>query len=160
MLAANQFKIKSNYPKSRAKTYEIGRTTSAMSMERLDISQNGNVIASKISNNEKAISGIRMKSSESIHNFRECKKMEFGDELYELACIIFAIPPTQASLERNFSALKYMFTDNRYNLAGDLLESLLLVHLNRNYFLVIMAKDIEILENDEKKIIWQFEFSF
>lgn len=62
-------------------------------------------LVNAISEYERSIMGFRMKSSESIHLFWESKKKEFGQELYELACIVFAIPPTQASVERDFSAL-------------------------------------------------------
>lgn len=85
----------------------------------------------------------RMKSSESVWSFWEKSKEEFGPEIYELASIIHSIPPTQASVERNFSALKFMFTDCRYNLAQDLLESLLLIHLNQDMYESVKIAEIE-----------------
>lgn len=88
----------------------------------------------------------RMKSSESIWSFWEKSKEEFGLELYELASIVHSIPPTQASVERNFSALKFMLTDRRYNLSEDLLESLLLIHLNRDIYELVKQAEIEKLK--------------
>lgn len=88
----------------------------------------------------------RMKSSESIWPFWEKFKEEFGPELYELAAIIHSIPPTQASVERNFSALKFMLTDRRYNLAEDLLECLLIIHLNRDMYESVRNVEIEKLK--------------
>lgn len=108
----------------------------------VDVLRDKSDIAIAIVHYERQISGVRVKSSESIHTFWETNKKEFGTELYELACVIFAIPPTQSSVERNFSALRYMFTDHRWNLAEDLLESLLIIHLNPNYFLT--AKELEL----------------
>lgn len=76
-----------------------------------DNSNDKSLIIDAISKYELSISGLRMKSCESVHAFWENKKSEFG-MLHEIASIVFAIPPTQASVERNFSALKYMLTDN------------------------------------------------
>lgn len=86
---------------------------------------------------------IRMKSSENIHAFWEKNKEEYGFELYEIASVIFAVPPTQTSVERTFSALKFMLTDKRYNLNQDLLECMLLIHLNRDIYYRVKAKEIE-----------------
>lgn len=107
-------------------------------------------IIDAISRYEKSVLGLRMKSSESIHSFWETKREEFGSELYEIACIVFAIPPTQASVERDFSALKYMFTDKRYNLRPDLLESLLMIHLNRIFFAQVQTTAIENMQKENR----------
>lgn len=105
-------------------------------------SNDKSLIINAISKYELSISGLRMKSSDSVHTFWENKKTEFI-VLHEIASIVFAIPPTQASVERNFSALKYMLTDRRYNLKPELLESLLLIHLNREYFAKVQTIEIE-----------------
>lgn len=84
----------------------------------------------------------RAKSSESVHNYWEKNKLSFGTPLYELSSIIFAIPPTQASVERCFSALKFMLTDRRYNLAEELLESLLTIHLNQDEFYLVRDAEL------------------
>lgn len=102
---------------------------------------NKSMIINAITKYETSISGFRMKSGESIHAFWESKKTEFG-VLYEIASIVFAIPPTQASVERDFSALKYMLTDKRYNLKPELLESLLLIHLNSGFFYQVQSTEI------------------
>lgn len=107
-----------------------------------DNSNDKSLIVNAISKYELSISGLRMKSSDSIHAFWETKRTEFG-VLYEIASIVFAIPPTQASVERDFSALKYMLTDRRYNLKQELLESLLLIHLNREFFVQVQDTDIQ-----------------
>lgn len=99
------------------------------------------IIAVALSNYENS-TVHRMKSSESVCTFWEKSKEEFGPELYELASIIHSIPPTQASVERNFSALKFMLTDRRYNLAEDLLESLLLIHLNRDVYELVKVLSV------------------
>lgn len=111
----------------------------ASATERCDKS----VIVDSIDKYESSVIGFRMSSSESIHQYWENKKDAFGSELYEIASVVFAVPPTQASVERDFSALKFIFTDYRYNLKQDLLEFLLLIHLNKDFFNLVKADDIE-----------------
>lgn len=43
-----------------------------------------------------------------------------------------AIPPTQASVERTFSALALVLTSHRTNLGDEILENILLVRLNHD----------------------------
>lgn len=107
-----------------------------------DNSHEKNAIVNSISKYEASIQGLRLKSSDSVHDFWESRKSEFG-VLYHIASIVFAIPPTQASVERNFSGLKYMLTDKRYNLKAELLEALLLIHLNREDFNKVQENEIE-----------------
>lgn len=120
----------------------LGLQTASTSSS-IDGSCDKNSIKNAIAMYERSVSGFRMRSAESIHTFWETKREEFGDELYQIASIIFAIPPTQASVERDFSALKYMLTDRRYNLNQELLESLLLIHLNRDFFIQVRTTEIE-----------------
>lgn len=112
-------------------------------IDRSNFTQDKNKIAVAISKYERYVSGIRVKSSESIASFWETNKQNFGYELYEIASVIFAVPPTQASVERDFSALKFIFTDFRWNLAEDLLESLLIIHLNPDFYKLIKESEIE-----------------
>lgn len=112
------------------------------SPNQADFSMGKTDIAEAVNRYEQFVSGTRMKSSESVHGFWEKHKSTFGLELYEIASIIFAIPPTQSSVERYFSALKYLFNDHRYNLAEDLLESCLLVHLNPEIFEIVKQQNI------------------
>jgi hAT family C-terminal dimerisation region len=58
------------------------------------------------------------------------KKRYTHPEMYGLSQLAFAVPPTQVSVERAFSALRLILTYLRYNLAPQLLEDLLLVKLN------------------------------
>lgn len=122
----------------------IGQSFS--SMDHSNFSRNESNISAALYKYEECISGARVKSSESVHHFWENNKTEYGSELYEIACIIFAIPPTQASVERCFSALKFLFTEYRCNLAEDLLESLMLSHLNPEFYYLVKELDIAKLE--------------
>lgn len=53
-------------------------------------------------------------------------------ELYKISQIIFAIPPTQSSVERTFSALRIILTSYRTNLADKCLQNILLINANKN----------------------------
>lgn len=50
--------------------------------------------------------------------------------LYKLSNIILSIPCTQASVERTFSTLKFIYSDLRNSLNKEILEKLLFVKLN------------------------------
>lgn len=86
-----------------------------------------------------------------IHN----KKLllEFWEEkadehsvLYELAKIIHAIPPSQCSVERSFSALSYLYNSRRTKLAPVRLEDLLFLYLNRDIVEKIHERDLNALK--------------
>lgn len=101
-----------------------------------------NEIAVAVDTYEAIAAGLRMKSNESIQSFWDSNKTEIGAQLYEIACIIFAIPPTQASVERSFSALKFLFSDYRYGLSEQRLEDLMIVHLNKDLFYLVRDEDL------------------
>lgn len=107
-----------------------------------DFSINKNDIEEAVHKYEQFVYGTRMKSGDSVHEFWERYKSTFGLELYEIASVVFAIPPTQSTVERYFSALKYLFNDHRYNLSEDLLESCILIHLNSELYEIIKQNDI------------------
>lgn len=58
------------------------------------------------------------------------KRKEQSPELYELASVVMAIPPTQSTVERSFSALGLILTSRRTNIGNEILEDILLVRFN------------------------------
>ncbi|XP_070073345.1 uncharacterized protein [Drosophila takahashii] len=66
-----------------------------------------------------------------IMKFWEENKLRYPI-LYQLATVVHAVPATQVSVERSFSALKMMLTDNRCNIKSSSLAMLLFVKLNNN----------------------------
>lgn len=54
--------------------------------------------------------------------------------LYELAMVVLAVSPTQASVERNFSTLEFVLNKRRNRLTEENLESVLFVKLNKGLF--------------------------
>lgn len=69
----------------------------------------------------------------SITSYWESMK-EAEPQLYELATVIFSIPPTEAQIERDFSHLDHIFTKRRCQLTQSRLEDILLIHLNKDLF--------------------------
>lgn len=88
----------------------------------------------------------RMKPDESILLFWESSKIE-NKRLYEIAKVIYAIPPTEVDIERDFSKLNFIFTQRRQCLSEELLESILVIHLNSDLFYTIKNEELN-AEND------------
>lgn len=66
----------------------------------------------------------------SIFDYWE-KNKTIHRELYEIANVIFAVPPTQTSVERAFSALALILSPLRTRLSEKTLENILLIRLNK-----------------------------
>lgn len=64
-------------------------------------------------------------------------------ELYKLALVIFSIPPTKVQIERDFSLLKFVFSDRRCSIASERLEEIMLIHLNKDLFELVNHEAIE-----------------
>lgn len=77
----------------------------------------------------------------SIFDFCEKQKMLYPS-LYEVASVIFAIPPSQATVERSFSALNYLFSNRRCGLKPSLLEDCLMIKLNANIAQDVNERDL------------------
>lgn len=55
------------------------------------------------------------------------------NSLADIANTVLSAPSTEVSVERNFSALKYIFSDKRNRLLGENIENLLIVSLNGEF---------------------------
>lgn len=71
----------------------------------------------------------RLHHKYSILQYWEENKDEYP-ELYQLACIVNTIAPTQVSVERAFSTLNWIYSHKRSRLAPELLENILMINLN------------------------------
>lgn len=71
---------------------------------------------------------------------------EAYDELRDVAAAIYAIPPTETHVERDFSALKFIFSDRRSRLSDETLENILCIYLNKEMYLSVNEKQIRKLE--------------
>lgn len=95
-----------------------------------------------------SVGNTRVNSSESVLHYWEKHKNTYSSELGKIANTIHAIPPTQSSIERLFSALNFIFSDRRYNLSQSLLENILLLHSNGDFFNIV--KECELAEMKSK----------
>lgn len=85
-----------------------------------------------------------MDDSWSILKFWDSKKKTYP-LLYEIAMVIFAIAPTQVTIERLFSVFAHIFNDYRTSLSQRLLEDILMICLNPDLFDEVNAEDINYL---------------
>lgn len=82
-----------------------------------------------------------LSSNDSILEFWELNKSK-QKHLYELAKVIFAIPPTEVDIERDYSKLKFIFTERRQSLSEQLLQDILTIHLNPELFFIIKNEEL------------------
>lgn len=87
---------------------------------------------------------VRLHHKDSILEFWHDRRNE-DPALYELASIIHAIPPTQATVERAFSALGLVCNNKTSRLSETSLENILMVVLNKNLIDPINERDIDAL---------------
>lgn len=71
----------------------------------------------------------RLHSNENILRFWHNNKNNMP-ELYSLAEVALSVPPTQVSVERLFSTLKYILSLLRYNLSDDIFNDILILRAN------------------------------
>lgn len=64
------------------------------------------------------------------------------NQLYELAMAVFSVPPSEVQIERDFSSLKFIFTDRRCNLTQARLEAILIIHLNKDLFYQVVQEQV------------------
>lgn len=82
----------------------------------------------------------RIHHKNSILEFWNDRKQD-DPVLYNLASIIHAIPPTQATVERAFSILGYILNPRRTRLSESLLEMILMIILNKDLVDPIFERD-------------------
>lgn len=75
----------------------------------------------------------RMSPKIDPQKFWSSKKMP-SPQMYTLSKVIFAVPGTQAAIERNFSALNKTLTKMRARLSDETLERILFMRCNRSLF--------------------------
>lgn len=63
-------------------------------------------------------------------------------QLYDIASVVFSVPPTEVKIERDFSHLDCVFTKRRGNLCHNRLEDIFVIHLNKDLFEVVTQQEI------------------
>lgn len=92
----------------------------------------------------------RQQTTKKVLEFWEENKFVFP-EIYLLSTIINAVPPTQATTERCFSSLNFIFDEKRTKLSLILLEEILVIRLNKDLVSIIFAEDIESIQNKKNE---------
>lgn len=64
-------------------------------------------------------------------------------ELFLLSEIIFAIPSSQTTVERAFSTLAYILNPLRGSLSDELLENILLIKCNKQFFIQMIDEELQ-----------------
>lgn len=70
------------------------------------------------------------------------EKIEEHKELYEIAQVVFSVPPTEVQIERDFSRLNHVFGHKRCNLAEERLMDIMAIHLNDEIFYIVKEKEV------------------
>lgn len=91
----------------------------------------------------------RLRRQEDLLHYWERRKIS-DPELYLLAIIVNAVPMTQVSVERLFSAMKFIYSDLRANLDPQLTEDILLIRCN-GFFKTEQSKRAKKSNNANKK---------
>lgn len=80
-------------------------------------------------------------SSNSILEFWENEKIA-QPELYKLAMQVYSVPPSQVSVERDFSHLNHVFNNKRSRLQSARLDDIMILHLNKEVFYKIKSEEL------------------
>lgn len=78
--------------------------------------------------------GVKVPINTLVFDYWE-KNKHVWPTLYELASVVHAVPPTQATVERSFSAMALVFSPLRTRISDENLENSLLIRLNRELFM-------------------------
>lgn len=87
----------------------------------------------------------RIHAKTSVLQFWKDQRYNFP-EIYEDACVINAIPPAQATVERCFSSLKFTYSNLRCTLSLDLLNDILTIRSNQSLAQEVFTEAL-VLEN-------------
>lgn len=83
----------------------------------------------------------------SILGYWEDTKEE-QPQLYEIASVVFSVPPTEVKIERDFSHLDFVFSKRRGNLCHKRLEDIFIIHLNKDLFEIVTQQELNELHKE------------
>lgn len=127
--------------RNQASTQEFGMTRSD-SAERLVRCNDNDDMEMQI----ELFDPPHLDSEENILNYWAGER-DKHEKLHQLAMVVFGIPPTEVQIERDFSSLEHIFSNRRYNLAPNLVDDILLIHLNKDLFLIVVEEILSRFEN-------------
>lgn len=83
----------------------------------------------------------QLSSDASIISFWKSMKSK-NPHLYEIATVIYAIPPAETQIERDFSLLEFIFSQRRQRLSSEMIEAILSINLNSELFFEVKREKI------------------
>lgn len=83
----------------------------------------------------------RVPPNHSILEFWEAKKL-VHPELYELAMMVYSVPPAEVSVERDFSHLNHVFNNKRGRLQSARLNDIMMLNLNKDVFYAVKSEEL------------------
>lgn len=81
----------------------------------------------------------------ALDQWKELKK----HPLYPLSNVTNAAPSTQSVVERANSSLNFVFSNRRCNLSKEVLDDIMVVHLNEGVFYALSSSDWQVIINHE-----------
>lgn len=81
-------------------------------------------------------------ANSSILNYWHATKNEHP-QLYELAMIVYAVPPTEVKIERDFLLLNHVYSKRRGQLNLDRLADIMMINLNSGTFHIVKEKELK-----------------
>lgn len=85
---------------------------------------------------------VPLASSVNVLEFWENSKQD-NPELYKLASVIHAIPPTEVQIERDFSKLNFVFGNRRCKLTEERLEDIMILNINPELFFLVKNEELK-----------------
>lgn len=122
----------------------------AMNQHLLHSSTQQNSVAPQINNTEyddietivDTFQPEPMSTNTSVLKYWESIKDEYS-ELYEIAMVIFSVPPTKVQIERDFSSLAFVFSDRRTRLSQARLEDIMMIFFNKELYEIVSHNDLK-----------------
>lgn len=70
--------------------------------------------------------------------------------------VVYGIPPTEVQIERDFSALNFVFSNRRCMIQEERLEDIMVIHLNPDLFYEV--KEEELIALKSRKAVQSLAF--
>lgn len=83
----------------------------------------------------------KLSAETSIISYWESMKDQ-NEQLYQLAMAVYAIPPAETQIERDFSTLEFIFSQRRQCLSPENIEAILTINLNSDIFHAIKKQKL------------------
>lgn len=83
----------------------------------------------------------RIPPNHSILEFWEANRLVYP-ELYELAMIVYSVPPAEVTVERDFSHLNHVFNSKRGGLESARLNDIMMLNLNSEVFYTVKSEEL------------------